>query len=186
MIEDTPGRIVFRASGADSEQVFSSEAGGHRWQRIPPTEKRGRVQTSTVTVAVLEDKEMVVATVREGDLEIKTCRSGGAGGQNVNKTNSAVQVTHLPTGLMVRRDCERDQQQNKREAIAEVRRILATASRERLTEEINRSRKQQVGSGMRGDKMRTIRVRDDRVTDHNTGRKTSFAKYSRGDFSELL
>lgn len=185
-MEDTPGRIVFRASGAHAATIFNSESGGHRWQRIPPTERRDRVHTSTITVAVLEDQEVVIAVVREGDLEIKTCRSGGAGGQNVNKTNSAVQVRHLPTGLMVRRDCERDQSTNRREAIAEVRRLLATSSKDRLAAEVNRSRREQVGSGMRGDKMRTIRVRDDRVTDHNTNRRTTYTKYSRGDFSDLL
>lgn len=177
---------MFRAAGIQAAGIFHGESGGHRWQRIPPTERRGRVQTSTVTVAVLEDQEMVIATVREGDLEIKTCRSGGAGGQNVNKTNSAVQVKHLPTGLMVRRDCERDQNTNRRQAIAEVKRILAEGSKERLAEEVNRSRREQVGAGMRGDKMRTIRVRDDRVIDHNTGLKTSFSKYSRGDLSDLI
>lgn len=123
--------------------------------------------------------------VREGDLEIKVCRSGGPGGQGVNTTDSAVQVTHLPTGLYVRREEERSQMANKARAIAAIKEMLKSGNIAKHLKDQNDSRKSQIGSGMRGDKIRTIRTQDDIVTNHLTGKKTSFRRYSAGDFSQL-
>lgn len=152
---------------------------------MPPTERRGRVHTSTVTVAVLDDSTVQIVIIREGDLEIKTCRSGGPGGQNTQKTDSAVQITHIPTGLYVRRDEERSQMANKAKAIAAIKRMLSESKGRKYIEERNKERREQIGSGARDDKIRTVRMQDDIVTDHRTGKKTSFRRYSAGDFSQL-
>lgn len=173
-------------SGSKAKEIFQNESGGHRFQRVPPTERRGRVHTSTITVAVLDDNAPQTITVREGDLEIKTCRSGGPGGQNVQKTNSAVQVTHIPTGLYVRRDEERSQMANKANAIAAIKKMLSESKGRKYIEERNKERREQIGSGARDDKIRTVRMQDDIVTDHRTGNKTSFRRYSSGDFSQLV
>ena len=174
--------MVFRFSGKDAQKTFENEAGGHRWQRIPPTEKRGRVQTSTVTVAVLPEPTETQVALRDADLEIVTCRSSGAGGQNVNKRDTAVQVKHLPTGLMVRCESERSQHRNRETAIALLRARLWELEQTRLSGTRAQDRKQQVGSGMRGDKRRTIRVQDGQVTDHITGRTWRYKDYVRGSW----
>ena len=143
------------------------------------------MHTSTITVAVLDDNKAETIVVREGDLEIKTCRSGGPGGQGVNTTSSAVQITHIPTGLYVRRDDERSQWANKHNAIKAIKDILKSGSIAKHLADQNSSRREQIGSGMRGDKIRTIRTQDDTVTDHLTGKKTSYRRYVNGDFSQL-
>jgi len=160
--------------------VFQNEPGGHRWQRIPPTEKRGRVHTSTVTVAVLPDMDEKAVQVDTGDLRWRTTKGSGPGGQNRNKRENCVVLTHTPTGITVRVD-SKSQAQNREEAL----RILTQRLRDRRRSDASRARSKdrqgQVGSGMRGDKIRTIRVRDRIVTDHRTGRKISLRKYLRGE-----
>jgi peptide chain release factor 1 len=172
---------VLRASGHGVRETFAHEAGGHRWQRVPPTEKRGRVHTSTVTVAILEEPdEIKLPRLDPAELDISTCRSSGSGGQHVQKTDSAVQIRHIPTGLIVRCETERSQAYNKATALAIV--------RARLHEQLVRSasavraddRRRQIGSGQRGDKRRTIAVQRDSVVDHITGRAWRFADYERG------
>lgn len=169
-------------SGRGALALFVGETGGHRWQRVPPTEKRGRVQTSTVTVAVLEEPPRSDVTIRPDDVDIETMRGSGAGGQHRNKTDSAVRARHRPTGIEVRCESERSQHMNRELAL----RVLAARVREReLSATVDAraaDRRRQVGSGMRGDKRRTIRVQDDHVADHVDGRTWKFKEYARGDW----
>lgn len=169
-------------AGRGAAALFAGERGGHRWQRVPATEKRGRVHTSTITVAVLEEPKLRDQTIRSEDVDVETMRGSGAGGQHRNKTDSAVRARHRPTGIEVRCESERSQHRNRELAL----RILAArvADRDRAAADGARSsdRKQQVGSGMRGDKRRTIRTQDDQVTDHVDGRTWRFKSYARGDW----
>lgn len=169
-----------RIKGKDIYEKFKNESGGHRWQRIPPTEHRGRVHTSTITVAVLEEKQNLPITLSSKELEIKTTRGSGKGGQHRNVTDSAVQVKHLPTGLFVRCESERCQHQNKSNAINILKNKLFRLKNQDSNDKRNDKRKNQVGSGMRGDKIRTIRIQDGIVKNHLNGRKISYQKYIRG------
>lgn len=185
MMEARAGFLLFKAKGKGAAEAFSNEAGGHRWQRVPPTEKRGRVHTSTVTVAVLNEPDAGTYAVSERDVEWKATRGSGAGGQHRNKTDSAIQLHHLPTGLRVRAEGERSQHQNRAAALAILRARLAALHTEGIAQARNTDRRTQVGSGMRGDKVRTIRTQDGVVTDHRTGCRIPFNAYERGDFSGL-
>jgi len=172
---------VLRASGVAVRATFAHEAGGHRWQRVPPNEKRGRVHTSTVTVAVLEEPtEIELPRLDAADLDVSTCRASGSGGQNVQKTDSAVQIRHRPTGLIVRCETERSQAYNKATALAILRARLHDELTRRASAERADDRRRQIGSGQRGDKRRTIAVQRDSVIDHVTGRTWRFADYERG------
>lgn len=171
-----------RVTGKGVEEVFKDEAGGHRWQRVPPNEKRGRMQTSTITVAVLREPEEHELRLDERDLEIKTCRGSGAGGQHRNVTDSAVQVFHKPSGLMVRAETERSQAQNRQYALGLLRARLLAAAATAAANARAADRRSQVGSGMRGDKRRTIRCQDGQVNDHLTGRTWKLREYLRGDW----
>jgi peptide chain release factor 1 len=167
-------------TGKGVDKVFEHEAGGHRWQAISPTDKKGRVHTSTITVAVLQEPREHELVLYEQDLEIETMRGSGAGGQHRNKTDSAVRITHTPTGVIVRCESERSQSLNKETAMAVLRaRILET--RDSAAGEARSSeRRSQVGSGQRGDKVRSIDVPEDRVTCHITGRRWRYRDYCRG------
>lgn len=147
-----------------------SEAGGHRWQRIPPTEKRGRVHTSTVTVAVLP---LVTDAPKLNlrDVSIETKRGSGAGGQHRNKTESAVRAVHLPTGLVADICCDRSQHRNKEIALMVLAQRVATQNHQRNHDRRDQRRRDQIGSGMRADKIRTYRERDNQVVDHRSGKK---------------
>jgi peptide chain release factor 1 len=182
ILEERKGIIVFRVGGKGADTAFSNEAGGHRVQRIPPTEKRGRVQTSTITVAVLPIPTSVECNLPEKDIRITTCRGSGSGGQHRNVTDSAVQILHIPTGLLVRSESERSQYLNKEMALDVMRARLQARAHERAYDERRDKRKQQIGSGMRADKRRTIRVRDGTVKDHVTGDSWDYKKYKRGDW----
>lgn len=174
--------MVLEVSGPGAAAAFADEPGGHRWQRVPPTEKRGRVQTSTVTVAVMPAATDAQVSSRDADFEWQATRGSGAGGQHRNKTSSAVILRHVPSGTAVRCESERSQSQNRRTAMSlllrklEERRGAASASAEAS------SRKRQVGSGQRGDKRRTVAVQRDEVVDHMTGRRWSFRDYARGNW----
>ena len=181
-METRPGIAVFRVTGKGTEKVFANESGGHRWQRVPPTEKRGRRQTSTITVAVFEESPTVVSKIDPRDLKWDTMRSSGAGGQNVNKVESAVRLTHIPSGLIVRCETERSQYRNKQLALIVLSSRLYTMEREERLNKETVNRRQQIGSGQRGDKRRTIREQDGKVTDHITGRTWNFVDYVKGNW----
>jgi peptide chain release factor 1 len=149
---------------------------------VPPTEKRGRVHTSTITVAVLPEPPETVVRLDERDLDETTMRGSGAGGQHRNKTDSAVRLVHRPTGIVVRAESERDQSQNRRTARAVLRAKLWELETSRASGARAADRRAQVGSGMRGDKRRTIRTQDDQVNDHVTGRTWRYKAYVRGDW----
>lgn len=174
--------IIFRATGKDAQKVFEHEAGGHRWQRIPPTEKRGRRQTSTITVAVLPEPTQKELYIDQKDLEWTTRRGSGPGGQHRNKTDSCVDLKHKPSGLVVTID-GRSQSQNKQLALQILRAKLLDLQQSHATLKQNANRKNQIGCGMRGDKIRTIRVHDNMVVDHQLNQKISYVQYSKGNFS---
>ena len=182
LVERLPGFLVFTVSGKSAHEIFQNEAGGHRWQRVPPTEKRGRVQTSTITVAVLNEPTEVQIRLSDRDLDWKTCRASGSGGQNVNKVESAVQLTHLPSGLSVKVQTERSQHQNRATALSLLRARLWEREQTRVTGNRDALRRAMLGSGMRGDKIRTIRVQDGTVQDHVTGKSWKYKDYERGNW----
>lgn len=182
IIEDRPGLITFRVTGKKAEKYFNNESGGHRIQRVPPTEKRGRVQTSTITVAVMPEPSQVEVVIHDKDLDIKTCRGSGAGGQHRNVTDSAVQVIHRPSGLSVRCESERSQTQNKATAIALLRARLWDQANSSKNAATDANRKLQVGLGMRSDKRRTVRHQDGVVTDHVLNKTWRLKDYLKGDY----
>ena len=173
---------MFRAHGEGARELFEGEAGGHRWQRVPANEKRGRVHSSTITVAVLDEEDERELVIPEAELEWSYCRAPGKGGQHVQKTDSAVQVKHVPTGLSVRSHAQRSQHQNREVALATLHERLARTRRDETTAARAAERRTQVGSGMRGDKRRTVRAQDGTVVDHLTGRTWRLRDYERGDW----
>lgn len=179
VVDERPGICVIRVAGAGAE-LFEREAGGHRWQRIPPNEKRGRVHSSTITIAVLDEPPKAELVIRREDLEEEFMRGSGAGGQNRNKRDTAVRLRHRPTGLEVRAEGERTQARNRDVALATLRARVTAADRERAGGARAEDRRRQVGSGQRGDKRRTVRAQDDHVVDHLDGRAWRFKDYVRG------
>jgi peptide chain release factor 1 len=173
-------------SGKAVRETFAHESGGHRFQRIPPNEKRGRVHTSTITVAVLPELKESDLRIEERDIEWQTCRGSGCGGQNRNVTNSAVQMTHIPTGIRVRVENERSQLQNRETAMRILRSRVLEAREGIISVARADSRRTQVGSGQRADKIRTIRAQDGQVTDHRSGCQIRYKDYIRGDWKGLL
>jgi peptide chain release factor 1 len=165
-------------------RAFEHEAGGHRWQRVPPGEKRGRVHSSSVTVAVLREATAAEVRLDDRDLDVRTTRSGGPGGQHANKTDSAVIMTHKPTGITVRVETK-SQHRNKEIARGILMTRLLAREQSQNASAQNSRRQSQVGSGMRGDKTVTISIPRNSVVHHGTGKRTSYKRYSRGYVEDL-
>ena len=161
--------VVFKVTGDDVFRRLRYESGVHRVQRVPATEAQGRIHTSTATVAVLPEAEEVDVELRPEELRIEVCRAGGPGGQGVNTTDSAVQVLHIPTGLIVRCQDGRSQQKNKEKALGILRSRLLEAKQRAEAEKYSAHRKSLIGSGGREEKIRTYNFPQNRVTDHRIG-----------------
>jgi peptide chain release factor 1 len=183
LVEERSGFLSFIVDGKNAKELFANEAGGHRWQRVPPTERRGRVQTSTITVAILDmvNDYDPKYELNMKDVDIATTRGSGPGGQHRNKTESCVVVTHEPTGIVIRLD-SKSQNQNKQMALKILKSKLADLQQNRIQTTANLNRKEQVGSGMRGDKIRTYREKDDIVIDHRSDQKWSLNQWLRGNW----
>ena len=179
--------INFMVIGDGAYSKFKFESGVHRVQRIPVTESNGRIQTSTVTVAVLPEVEAVEVEVNPADIKIESCKSSGAGGQHINKTESAVRLTHKPTGIVIECDQERSQLQNKERALKILYTKLYDMKQRAQDEMIASTRKSQVGSGDRSEKIRTYNYPQSRITDHRIN-KTVFnlTGFLNGDMNDII
>ncbi|MBQ1271182.1 MAG: peptide chain release factor 1, partial [Clostridia bacterium] len=179
--------ISFMVNGKGAWARFKYESGGHRVQRVPETESSGRIQTSAATVAVLPEVEAVEIDINPADLQIDTYRSGGAGGQHVNKTESAIRITHLPTGVVVECQDERSQHKNRERAMKILRSKLYEAEQQKIDEARAGERRLQVGSGDRSERIRTYNYPQGRVSDHRIGLTLhKLEAIMNGDLDELI
>ena len=179
--------IDFAVSGTDVYGTLKYESGVHRVQRVPETESQGRIHTSTTTVAVLPEAEDVDFEINPKDLQIDTFRSSGAGGQHINKTSSAIRITHIPTGTVVECQDERSQHKNKEKALKVLRSRLYDAEKAKHDAEIAGERKAQVGTGDRSERIRTYNYPQGRVSDHRIGLTLyKLEQFLNGDMDEMI
>jgi peptide chain release factor 1 len=161
--------VIFSVRGSGAYRTLRYESGGHRVQRVPETEAQGRIHTSMATVGVMPEAEDVDVEINPQDLRIETMRAGGPGGQHVNKTESAVRIVHIPTGIEVRCQEGKSQHKNRAEAMRLLRTKLFQATQERLHRERGELRRSLIGSGDRSERIRTYNFPQNRVTDHRIG-----------------
>jgi len=173
------GFSVLRFEGKKAFAAFEPESGGHRFQRVPPTEKKGRRQSSTVTVAVLKVPTPVELKIHPRDLKYETYRGSGPGGQNVNKNDTAVRITHLPTGVQACSEIK-SQSQNKKLALGALTARLVARAEKLANDRRNGKRKSQLGTGMRSDKIRTYAEQRGRVENHLNGKRMKIRDYDKG------
>ena len=179
--------ITFMVEGDGAYSRFKFESGVHRVQRVPVTESQGRIQTSTVTVAVLPEAEDIEVEVNASDIVFESCKSSGAGGQHVNKTESAVRLTHKPTGIVVECDQERSQFKNKDKAMKMLRAKLYDIKQTEQSEKIASERKSQVGTGDRSERIRTYNYPQGRVSDHRIGLTLySLENFLNGNIGDMI
>ncbi len=178
--------IVFGVKGASAWRLFRFESGGHRVQRVPSTETQGRIHTSAATVAVLPEAEEVEIDIKDGDLRVDTMRSSGPGGQSVNKTSSAVRITHLATNTVVICQDEKSQHKNRAKALRILRARLFEAESRAKHEARASARKEQVGSGDRSERIRTYNFPQNRVSDHRLGSNFALEQVVAGRLDPIL
>lgn len=179
--------VVFSLSGKSAYAKLKFESGVHRVQRVPETESQGRVHTSTATVAVLPEVEDVEVTIDEKDLRVDTLRSSGAGGQHINKTESCIRITHIPTGIVVLCQDERSQTKNREKAMRVLKSRLYDFYQSQYNKEYSENRKNQVGTGDRSERIRTYNFPQGRVTDHRIGLTLySLDNFMLGDIEEVV
>ena len=179
--------ISFMVTGDGAYSKLKFESGVHRVQRVPETETQGRIHTSTVTVAVLPEVEDIEIEIRPEDLQIETCKSSGAGGQHVNKTESAIRIIHKPSGLVIECQEERSQHKNRDKAMKMLRAKLYDIEKTKQDNAIASERKSQVGTGDRSQKIRTYNFHQSRVTDHRIGFTThNFEEFLDGEIDEMI
>ncbi len=178
---------VLAIGGRGAYSRLKYESGVHRVQRVPATEASGRIHTSTATVAVLPEAEEVDVPIRPDEIRVDTYRAGSAGGQNVNKVETAVRITHLPTGIVIACQDERSQHQNREKAMRILRAHLLERAIEQQQAEIAKSRRRQVGTAERSEKIRTYNFPQDRITDHRIGKTLhDLPSVLDGDLDELI
>ncbi len=179
--------FIARIEGENAYDLLKQESGVHRIQRIPKTEKSGRVHTSTATVAVLPEIEAKEVNINQNDLEVTFSRAGGPGGQNVNKVETAVRILHKPTGLVVSSRTERSQHANRESAMSILRSKIYEIQQEEEAKKLGINRKEQIGTADRSEKIRTYNFPDDRITDHRIGKKWhNIEKILSGDLDPIV
>jgi peptide chain release factor 1 len=179
--------VVFNISGEACYHQLQFESGGHRVQRVPETESQGRVHTSAATVAVMAEATEVEIEIKSEDIKVDTMRAGGPGGQKVNKTESAVRMTHLPTGIVVKCQDEKSQHKNRASAMRVLRSRVLEARQQAIDDERSETRKTLVGSGDRSQRIRTYNFPQNRITDHRIGYTLhKLDKVIQGDMDELI
>lgn len=186
IVLDVPGKIHIAVEGPDLTHL-RSEAGGHRLQRVPPTERKGRVHTSTVVVAVIDSAQHARADysdIDRRDLHVEWYSGSGGGGQHRNKHQNSCRLTHIPTGI-VKSAQTRSRDSSYKEALRDLTQVLQSNASHLSMVTRSADRKNQMGSGMRGDKIRTYRFQDNVATDHNSGKKVPLSKYMNG-FVDML